>query len=236
MFRSLQFIAACFVTGALACVPAVSATANSEEKMSYKAVNLTPFTHIAYIPVDADLSSIRFKGIKAVKVASRRRSIADLRYCNEQRLVTEPGGSMYCPLTTDISAVSAYQVTYTFTAPPIPSDEHGANSFTFSVYFRPDELSRNLRRALSSGRISRTDLSEYFEVNTSTASVQQDVIDQANSSFCDGSYVDGNWTHTNPKCRDSMVTKEVPNPSPFITVRIDPASLLEASLGTIGVR
>jgi hypothetical protein len=94
MFRSNQSIAACFVTVALAFNPALSAAANVGEETSSSVVELTPFTHVAYMPADADISSVRLKGIKAVKAAARRRSITELHYCNEQRFVTEPGGSI----------------------------------------------------------------------------------------------------------------------------------------------
>jgi hypothetical protein len=55
-------------------------------------------------------------------------------------------------------------------------------------------------------------------------SLLQIVIDQANSNLCDGNYVDGNWTHTNPKCEDDVAYKVVATPSNYITVKVDPVS------------
>lgn len=234
MFRSHLLIATYFAVGALAFAPAVKAAANAEEESSLKIVDLAPFTHLAYIPVGADLSSIRFKAIKALKIATKQRSVTNPRYCNEERLAVEPGGSMYCPLTADESFVPAYQVTYMFTAPPMPSDEYGSTQFTFSVYFRWDEISPNLREALSSGKLSHSELSEYFQVTTLRESMQQTVIDEANSTICEGNYVDGNWTHTNPNCQDRIAYKKYASASPYMTVRIELASRLEANAPSAG--
>jgi len=232
MFRSRQSIAACFVTAALAFIPAVSAAANLDQETSSSVVELTPFTHVAYIPADADLSSIRLKGIKAVKVASRRRSTTELHYCNEQRLMTEPGGSIYSPLTRDESAVPAYQVTYTFTAAPMASDEYGNTTFAFNVYFQADGLGSNLRKALTSKRVSPIDLSEYFQLTASRQPIDQLVIDQANSMTCDGDYVDGNWIRSNSSCQENITYKKAAIASPYITVRVDEVSHLQASAAT----
>ena len=129
---------------------------------------------------------------------------------------------MYCPLTTLDSVVSAYRVTYTFTAPPMASDEYGnTSSFTFSVYFRPDDISPSLRQALSSGKVSRANASEYFRISASRGSAQQVVLDEAKSTFCEGNYIDGNWSHTNPECQDHSVYKTVASASPYVTVKVD---------------
>jgi hypothetical protein len=229
MCRSNQSIAACFVTAALAFIPAVSAGANVKQETSSSVVELRPFTHLAYIPADADISSIRLKGVKAVKVATRRRSITELQYCNEQQLVTEPGGSMYCPLTRDELAVPAYQVTYTFTAPPMASDENGNTSFTFNVYFQADELGSNLRKARTSKGANRMDLSKFFQLTASKQSIDQMVIDKANSTFCGGNYVDGSWTRSNSKCQENITYKRIASASPYITVRVQAVSHLRAS-------
>ena len=235
MLRSVQFMPAAFAVAAFALLPRVSDAATAVPNASTTVVDLTPFTHIGYIPANADISSIKLQGIKTVKVATKQRSVTDFHYC-EERVVTEPGGSMYCPLTTDENSVSAYKVTYMFTAPPMVSDEYGGRSFTFSVYFRPDELSPSLRDALTSNKLSRQDLSEYFHVATSTESVQNIVIDEGSSEFCNGDYVDGNWTHTNPGCQDRIVFKNVATASPYIKVRVDPASTrLEAYMATTGL-
>ena len=222
MFRSHQLIATCFAIGALALAPIKGAAATSAEKeASIKIVDLAPFTHVTYIPVGADLSSIRFKGIHVVKVATKERSETNLHYCDDERLTTEPGGSMYCPLITLESAVPAYKVTYTFTAPPMASDEYGNTSFTFSVYFSPDDISPSLRQALSSGKVSRAEASQYFRISASRDSARQVIVDEAKSTFCEGNYIEGYWYHANPKCQDHMIYKNVASASPYMTVKVD---------------
>jgi hypothetical protein len=108
---------------------------------------------------------------------------------------------MYCPLITLGSAVPAYKVTYRFTAPPVASDEYGNTSFTFSVYFSPDDISPSLRQALLSGKVSRAEASEYFRISASRGSAWQVIVDDGESNFCKGDYIDGNWSPTNPKCQ-----------------------------------
>ncbi|HEX4170573.1 MAG TPA: hypothetical protein VHZ55_34355 [Bryobacteraceae bacterium] len=221
MFRSHHLSPTCFVIGALALVPVILAAATSPEKeASNKIVDLGPFTRVTYIPVGADLSSISFEGIHAVKVATKERSVTNLHYCDE-RLTTEPGGSMYCPLITLESAVPAYKVAYTFTAPPMASDEYGNTSFTFSVYFSPDDISPSLREALLSGKVSRAEASRYFRISASRNSARQVMVDEAKSTFCEGDYIDGNWSHTNPTCQDHIVYKNVASASPYLTVKVD---------------
>jgi len=226
MFRKQQVIATCFAIIGLG--PAgVAALAPSRDGTEVEVSDLRPFTHSAYIPMGADLSSIKMESIRAVKVASRLRTVISQRYC-EQRLI-EPGGSMYCPQTTEESPVQAYKVSYSFKGQPMASDEYGTHNFTFSVYFRPDELDPGLLRALSSGSISRTDAAEFFQVTTSRDSVRQTVIDEANSHLCDGNYVDGNWTHTDPKCAETVAYKVIASPSTYITVTVEPTSSHERS-------
>jgi hypothetical protein len=66
------------------------------------------------------------------------------------------------------------------------SDEYGGTNFTFSVYYRPDEISPALRRTISSGKINRADIAEFFQFTTSGNSVRQIVMHQANSTTCKG--------------------------------------------------
>ena len=197
--------------------------------------DLQPFTHIAYIPVGTDFSSIKIKGIKAVKVATKVRSVMNPQQCKE-RSAGEPGGSMYCPYMTRESSVPAYEVTYSFTGPPLASDEYSNTNFTFRVYFRPVELSLALRRTLSSAKVSRAAAAEFFRLSISRDSIQQVAIDEANSTFCDGSFVDGNWTHTNPRCEDRITYQSVVNASPYFTVKVDPASDYETVAALTGSR
>jgi len=144
---------------------------------------LQPFIHVAYILAGSDLSSIKIEGIKAAKVATTGPSIMNQQYCDLPW--SEPGGSMYCQRTTDGSSVPAYRVTFSYRGQPMASDEYGNPYFTFSVYFRPVEISPRLRQMVSSGKIARGKVAEFFAVATSTDSIQQVVIDEPNSMLCE---------------------------------------------------
>jgi len=218
MFRTHQFISTSF---AIVFLGYAAAAAVPGEVVEF--ADLQPFTHIAHIPVDADLSSIRMEGIKAVKVATERRSVTNLHYC-EQSYAAEPGGSMYCPEASNESYVPAYQVTYSYRGQPIASDEYGNTYFTFSVYFRSDELSPGVRRA--SGKMSRIAVSEFFLLTISRDWIPQVVVDQENSIYCDGNYLDGQWTHANTSCKDRTAYKTVTSASPYIAVKVEPATSL----------
>jgi len=166
-------------------------------------------------------------------VATKRRIVTNERDCNQPW--AEPGGSMDCQRITEESPVPAYQVTYSYRGRPMVSDEYGNTYFTFSVYFRQDEISPRQREILALGKIRRAALEEFFEVTTSRAPTQQIVIDSANSTLCDGNYLDGNWTRTNPTCEDKIVYQRVASASPYITVRVDPASSrIEAAAAASG--
>jgi hypothetical protein len=117
----------------------------------------------------------------------------------------------------------AYRISYSYNGPPMASDEYGDRYFTFSVYLHPDELSPAMRRTISAGH-SRADVAAFFKLTTSRDAVQRVAIDEPNSTFCDGSYMDGSWTHTNSKCEDRITYKTVTAPSSYITVKIDPVS------------
>jgi len=181
-----------------------------------------PFTHLANIPVGSDLSSIKFQGVKKVKVATRQKVITDARYCNDQQF-RDPGNSMYCPNTQSESYSIAYVVTYSYDGQPLTSDEYGNRHFSFSVYFRPDELGSDVRRALEKHTMSKDDLAAYFDLSSYRSPVRQLAIDEAASAFCGGNYVDGNWTHADSNCRDKVQYKTVNTPSEYITLKVDPA-------------
>ena len=72
-------IATVVITSAYAsAIPAVAQTTNAPTPRRGVEVeqvsDLHPFTHIAYIPADADLSTIRIDSVKMVKVARCRMS------------------------------------------------------------------------------------------------------------------------------------------------------------------
>ena len=232
MFRVDQFIAVCsaliaFGTTASAAtpetrrsedVPSVMVSAPTEGREIVQISDLQPFTHIAYIPVDSDLSSIKVEGIKMVKAATKVRSVTKPRDCDHPG--GEPGASPNCTRTTYQSRVPAVKVTYSYRA---PSDESGSAWSTFDVYFREDEIGPRVRRALSTAKISRSAAAELFEISTVRGSTQQLVLDETNSILCEGYYVDGSWVHTNPRCEDSVTYRTVASPSPYITVKVDSA-------------
>lgn len=185
--------------------------------------DLHPFTHFASIPADSDPGTIKFEKVKATKVFTERKSTTDAGYCDELQF-RDPGGSMYCPYVQQESPVPAYEVTYSYKGEPLASDEYGNRNFTLQVYFRPEELPSGLRKALAAGKVPRAELATYFQVSSSRRPVRTVVIDEANSSFCEGNYMDGNWIQNDSRCRDKINVKRVTVPSSYITVRVEPDS------------
>jgi hypothetical protein len=184
-------------------------------------VEFHPFTHLARIPANANLRSIRFDGIKRVHVPVAVKQTADSGYCSELT-PREPGGSMFCPATALQSAV-AYAATYSYNAAPMSSDENAGRRFTFQVYFRYDELAPMLLQVASGGNADPAKLAEYFAVVTYREPVRHIAIDDAQSSFCAGTYQDGVWTHSDRACQDVIRYTTATEPSGYITVQVDPA-------------
>jgi hypothetical protein len=223
--RAHQLVAMCFAMVSLAPAaapegnrgePASSAVSAREAPVVHVA-ELHPFTKVAYIPLGVDLSSIRFEGVKAVKVATKVISTMDTHLCEQG--FQDPGGSMDCPSFKADSPMPAYQITYSYSGQPMASDEYGNTHFSFSVYFHPEELP-----AASVARISRAGTASLFKLSASRGFVQQSALDESNSISCDGNYVDGLWLHTNPQCEDQLTYKTVAVPSDYIAVKIDPAA------------
>ena len=185
--------------------------------------DLHPFTHFAHVPVGADLGTIQFEKARLVKVATRIRRTTDLSYCKEAAF-RDPGGSIACPYTQTEAPVPAYEVTYSLHGQPSASDEHAVRNFTFSVYLRPDELAADVQKALSGRKLSRSDSAAYFAVNTYRETAKRIAIDDKESHLCEGNYVDGLWTHTDPGCKDNISYAAVTAPSDYITVKVEPAS------------
>jgi hypothetical protein len=147
--------------------------------------DLRPFTHLAYIPADAELATIRFEGISRAHVPARIQRTANAHYCAEAAF-RDPGGSAFCSSTGTVMSAVAYEVTYSYTAKPMASDELANRHFVFSVYFRYDELPPEVQQAASARKLDRADTAGYFAVNTQRQRVQRVVIDSAQSSFCQG--------------------------------------------------
>jgi len=195
---------------------------NNSKSVIVRVEKLHPFTHFAYIPQGSDLSSIKFQGVKKVEVATQIKSTTDVRYCDDQEF-RDPGGSMFCPSTQLESASAAYQVTYSYRGQPLASDEYGKTYFTFSVYFRWDELSPAVRDTLAKHEVSRADAAAYFDLTAYRSPVREVVIDEAASTFCAGNFVDGSSMHRDSKCEDNIHYTTITSPSVYVTVKVDPA-------------
>ena len=203
-------------------IAAALAWSSANAQSTITVIDRNPFTHVARIPANADLASIQFRGAKHVSVPTKVRVIQDPSYC-EELAFREPGGSMYCPYTKTEAPAPAYEVTYSYTANPLSSDEYGGRNFTFSVLFRLEELTSTTRNAISRGKISRAEAESLFDVTTSRTPERRAVIDMANSRFCSGNYVDGAWVHTNSHCQDDVKYRTVMAAPEYVTVRVDPA-------------
>jgi hypothetical protein len=169
--------------------------------------DLNPFTHVVRIPGGADLSSIRFEQAKLVKVPTRVRSVENARYC-EELAFRDPGGSFYCPYTAFEGTTPAYEITYSYDDPAIASDEFGGRHFTFVAYFRPEDFSAATRKILEK-KASRSDLAAVFHLTSSREPERRVVIDESNSRFCGGNYVDGAWQRKDPQCNEIVKDKTV---------------------------
>ena len=189
--------------------------------------SLERFTHTATLPKGADPASVRFERVKLVRIPTRTRSTADADYCEEAAL-REPGGSMRCPSIRQEGIARAFEVTYSFEGQPLASDEYGNRSFTFSVYFRPEEFSAKQQEVLLRGK-GRASVAEMFQLTTSRELQSREVVDYNHSTFCAGTYVDGLWSRTNPACEDSIKFKTITVPAEYLTVRVEPAPLSRAA-------
>ena len=116
----------------------------------------------------------------------------------------------------------SFELTYSYDGQPLASDEHADRHFTFQVYFRSDELTPEVRNALSTGKMNRAEKAAYFKVTARQEPAKRNVIDRAQSKFCDGRYVDGSWIHTDPSCLDDVVYQTVTVPSDYITILVEP--------------
>ena len=240
MFRTDQFIATCAVIIALGTTASAAApeTRRKEDVSSamvsaptaggeiVQTSDLHAFTHIAYIPANADLSTIRIGTVKMVKIATKLRSVSNTRDCDDW-----PGNTADCVRTRYESLVPALRVTYWYKAPSTATEEPGDAYYTFSVYFRDDEIRPALLRSLSDGKLRRSAAAELFEISTSRPSIQQEVIDELNSTFCDGYYSESSWVHTNPTCEERVTYRQVASLSPYVSVKVDlaPPSLEAAA-------
>jgi hypothetical protein len=199
-----------------------SVVIDSPGNLSVQVEDLHPFTHFALIPAGSDVRTIRFEHAKTVEVPTKIIYTTDADYCAEL-IFRDPGQSMYCPRVQTGSPVKAYEITYSFRGQPLASDEYGNTHFTFQVYFRPDELSAEIRKALSTRKLGWADTAGYFTVTTFREPEQRVVIDQTRSKLCDTVLRDGSWIHADSDCQDRVYYKTIATEAADISVRVDPA-------------
>ena len=185
----------------------------------------------ASIPANADPASIRFEKVKLVSVRPAVAAVA----CAEPASI-EPDGSSPCPEARAEAPMAFYEATYSFNAPPLASDESAGRSFTFSVRFRPEELPADTRRALETGKITRSDAAGYFTLSTARRPAARLAIDEGQSHLCAGSVVDGQWTHSDAACQDRVVLRAANVPSDYLTVTVEPAARRVTSAGLASAR
>jgi len=171
---------------------------------------------LARIPAGSNLSSIRFQNVKAVTL-TKTGTVTDGRCPIAER--GEPGGSMFCA-PSDRTHEQVYQVTYSYEGLPLASDEYGNTHSTFTVYFRPEELTDAEQRLISVGKRGRADTASMFERTTSREVEARVVVDNTNSTMCTRTYVDGTWTQKDPECQDNAIFKTISVPSDYVAVRV----------------
>jgi hypothetical protein len=93
---------------------------------------------VAQVPVGASLPSIKLQRLKSVQVSTKQNK----------------------------APVPAYEVTYSFDAEPMASDEYGGRRFTFSVCFPEDSIDPALRTAIQDHGWKKVDMERYFQIST----------------------------------------------------------------------
>lgn len=176
---------------------------------------LNPFSHVASIPTIVDPSTIRFEKLKMVELASKTKTTTDAQDCKERQF-REPDGTP-CQTTTVVERVKAVEATYSYNGPVLSAGESIPGRNTFSVYFRPEELRIDGRV----DKLKRDQAASFFQVTTFRPMVEQKLIDNQHSHFCEGNYVDGNWTRKDPNCQDQIQYISQTAPSPYLTVQVD---------------
>ena len=99
---------------------------------------------------------------------------------------------MYCPLAAGgIHARLSGHLFIRGSAAGI--DEYGDRHFTFSVYFRPEELGPAEQEVLLRRKGGRAEAAELFELTTSREPEARRVIDEGNSHSAKDPTRDGLW-------------------------------------------
>lgn len=175
---------------------------------------VSAFTNIATIPVTADPSTIRFEKLKMVELASKTKTTSDPQACKDMQF-RDPGTN--CQATVVVEKVKALEASYSFNGREIQNGETIPGRDTFSVYFRPEEVSIDG----PVDKMKRDAAASLFQVSTYRPVVEQKVIDKQHTHYCEGNYVDGNWVRTDPKCVDQVQFVSQNVPSPYLTVQVD---------------
>jgi hypothetical protein len=225
---------AIIVAGGLMVAVKMNAPASSTEARGAVGVlpvttqETNPYTNIASIPATVDPSSIRFEKLKLVDLASKIQTTTDPADC-KQRQFREPDGSG-CETVKVLEKVKAIAVDYSYVGPQSSTGEGeiGPTRSSFTVYFRPEELGMSA----APSKMNREQANSLFEVSTSRPVVQEKVIDQQNSHFCEGNYVDGNWVQKDAGCQQQVQYKTQAMPSQYWAVQVSPKHLTVASAGT----
>jgi len=176
---------------------------------------LNPFNHEATIPAIVDPATIRFEKLRTVELASKTQTTSDPQDCKE-RQSREPDGST-CQTVKVLEKVKAIEATYSYAGPVLSAGESLPGRETFAVYFRPEDVAVDG----PVGKLKRDQAASYFQLNTYRPTVEEKVIDKANSHFCEGSYVDGNFVRKDANCQDQVQYTKQTVPSPYLTVQVD---------------
>jgi hypothetical protein len=216
--------AAVVVAGGLALVIRNSSTSTSDghgtiaapaASMAVKQSDqLNPFTHVASIPANVDPSTIRFEKLKTVELASKTSTSTDPN-CKDKQF-REPDASN-CQTVKVEEKVKAVEAMYSYNGTVISAGESVPGRDSFSVYFKPEEVATDG----PADKLKRDQAASLFQVNIYRGTVEQKVIDKANSHFCEGSYVDGSWVRKDPTCQDQVQYINQTVPSPYLTVQVD---------------
>jgi len=207
----------------IAALFAIPTFAELPAAVSTRVVPFAPFTHVATIPAEVDLSSIRFERVKLTRIPTQFVMTMDRRYC-EDVVQRASGPSMFCPAFQSANRVHAYEVTYSYQGQPLASDEYGSRYFTFSVYFHPEQLAPATREAIARPRLSKADAGALFAFNSERPLVRKTMIVKAASKFCDAVVVDGYLEKADAKCEDRIVHETIAAPSTDILVRVTQAA------------
>jgi hypothetical protein len=174
---------------------------------------LTPFTNVASIPATVDPSTIRFEKARMVELASKTKTNQDTQNCKDRQF---RDGDMTCQSVTVVEKVQAIEARYSYSGPVIGSGEAVPGRDSFSVYFKPEDLAA----AGPVDKLNREQAESLFALSTSRPVIDEKVIDKAHSKFCDGNYVDGNWTKKDASCQDQIqyMTRSVASPNLLVQV------------------